>query len=81
MRRTTLLRKVAIGRNMNRSAIRAATIAKALSHPKSRNDGRLERTVIANPQARTAEVSISGGPTRIVARSTPTAGSASVSSI
>jgi hypothetical protein len=36
---------------------------------------------MARPQARTAEVRISGGPTRIVARSTPTAGSGSISSI
>lgn len=68
MRRTILLRNIAIGRSMNMSARSAATIAKALSQPKSRNDGRLDSTVIARPQASTADVRISGGPTRIVAR-------------
>ena len=43
MRRTILLRNMAIGRSMNMSASRAATIAKALSHPKSRRDGRLDK--------------------------------------
>ena len=81
MRRTILLRNMAIGRSMNRSANSAATIAKALSQPKIRSDGRLESTVIASPHASTADVRISGGPTRTVARSTPTAGSGSISSI
>ena len=66
---------------MNRSANSAATIAKALSQPNIRSDGKPDSTVMASPQARTADVRISGGPTRIVARSTPTAGSASTSSI
>ena len=66
---------MAIGRSINRSAISAATMAKALSQPNSRSDGRLDSTVIASPQASTAEVRIKGGPTRMVARSTPTAGS------
>ena len=79
--RTILLRNIAIGRNMNRSANSAAIMATALSQPKRRSDGRLDRTVIASPQASTADVKINGGPTRIVARSTPTAGSGSVSSI
>ena len=76
-----MLRNMAIGRSMNMSARSAATIAKALSQPKSRKDGKLDSTVIASPHANTADVRISGGPTRIVARSTPTAGSGSISSI
>ena len=37
-----MLRNMAIGRSINMSARSAATIAKALSHPKSRSDGRLD---------------------------------------
>jgi len=79
--RATLLKYVAMGRNMNKSAISAAIIAKALSQPNRRSEGRLERTVMASPQASTADVKIKGGPTKMVARSTPTAGSGSISSI
>jgi len=66
---------------MSKSAISAEIIANALSHPNKRSEGRLEKTVIASPHANTADVRINGGPTRMVARSTPTAGSGSVSSI
>ena len=41
MCRASWLRKVAVGRNMNRSAISAAIIAKALSQPNRRSEGRL----------------------------------------
>ena len=49
-------------------------MAKALSQPNSRSDGRSENTVTASPQASTTEVRISAGPTSTVARSTPIAG-------
>ena len=61
--RAILVRNVAVGRKMSRSATSAEIIAKALSHPNRRSDGRLEKTVIARPQASTAEVKINGGPT------------------
>ena len=79
-RRAVRRRNIVVGRKINKSATRAAIIAKALSHPNSRNDGRLEKTVIASPQASTTDVRIRAGPTRTVARSIATAGSASGSS-
>src|ERR1035438_265891 len=79
--RAILVRKVAVGRKISKSATSAEIIANALSHPNRRSEGRLEKTVIASPHANTADVRINGGPTRMVARSTPTAGSGSVSSI
>jgi len=74
IRRATLLSVIATGRRMNRSANSAAIIAKALSQPNMRSEGRAENTVIARPQASTADVRISGGPTSTVARSTPLPG-------
>ena len=46
---------VTTGRRMNRSAIKAVSIARALSQPKRRSVGRFENTVIASPQARTTD--------------------------
>src|SRR5665811_893618 len=54
-----------------------ATIAKALSQPNRRSDGKSENTVTTSPQASTTVVRISAGPTSTVARSTASAGSMS----
>src|SRR5580658_3378903 len=59
---------------MKRSAIRAEIIAKALSQPNRRSDGRSENTVTTRPQASTTVVRISAGPTSTVARSTASSG-------
>ena len=66
---------IAVGRRISRSATSAAIIAKALSQPNSRSDGRSENTITASPQDSTTEVRISAGPTRMVACSTPMLGS------
>ena len=63
-------RKVMTGRRMVRSATSANIIASVTSHPNSRNDGRLEKTVTTIPQASTIDVRISAGPIRTVARRT-----------
>ena len=57
MWRTTLLRNIAIGRSMNMSASSAATIAKALSHPNSRSEGRLDEDDVVGGDRRSAEAS------------------------
>ncbi len=61
-------RNITVGRRIRRSATSAESIEKALSQPKSRSEGRSEKTVTANPQANTTDVRMSAGPTRIVAR-------------
>src|SRR5436309_11772000 len=71
-RRDKVIRNIAVGRRIKRSATNAATIAKALSQPNRRSDGRSENTVTTRPQARTTVVRISAGPTNTVARSTAT---------
>jgi hypothetical protein len=63
-----------MGRKIRRSANSAAIVAKALSAPNMRNEGKLEKTVAASPQAKTTDVRIRAGPIRTVARSIPTAG-------
>ena len=68
-----LIRNIAVGRRMKRSATSAATIEKALSQPNRRSDGRSENTVTTRPQASTTVVRISAGPTSTVARSTASA--------
>jgi len=69
-----LIRNIAVGRRMKRSATSAATIEKALSQPNRRSDGRSENTVTTRPQASTTVVRISAGPTSTVARSTASSG-------
>jgi hypothetical protein len=58
-RRPSRSRNIAVGRRIRRSAI----IEKALSQPKRRSDGKLEKTVAASPHARITEVKITAGPT------------------
>ena len=41
-----------VGRRIRKSATSAASMAKALSQPKSRSDGRSEKTVTARPQGK-----------------------------
>src|SRR6266571_819039 len=73
IRSDRLIRNIAVGRKMKRSATNAATMENALSQPNRRNDGRSENTVTTRPQANTTVVRISAGPTSTVARSTATA--------
>ena len=54
-RRAIRRRNIVVGRKIKRSATSAAIIAKALSHPNSRSDGRSEKTVTASPQASTTD--------------------------
>ena len=47
---------VIVGRRMRRSATRAAIIARALTQPKIRSEGRSDRTVTPKPQASTTDL-------------------------